>query len=122
MISSLPKVRRQARSHPIGEKWVSWNEASKHLTGVALELTPTPNFERKDERARLRLWTFLRQASGAKHALLQILALSLVLEILVIAGPFYLQLTVDEVIARAMSTCCWCWRLASDWLRRSRSP
>ena len=84
----------------IGEKRVSWNEASKHLTGVALELTPTPDFERKDERARLRLWTFLRQASGAKHALLQILILSLALEILVIAGPFYLQLTVDEVIAR----------------------
>jgi ATP-binding cassette, subfamily B, bacterial CvaB/MchF/RaxB len=83
-----------------GEKFVSWRETSKHLTGVALELTPTPSFERKDERARLKLSTFLRQASGSKHALLQILALSFALEILVIAGPFYLQLTVDEVIAR----------------------
>ncbi len=84
----------------IGEKKVSWSEASKHLTGVALELTPTASFERKDERVRLRLSTFLQQASGAKHALLQILALSLALELLVIAGPFYLQLTVDEVVAR----------------------
>jgi ATP-binding cassette subfamily B protein RaxB len=84
----------------IGEKPVSWGEVSKHLTGVALELTPTESFERKDERARLRLSTFLRQASGAKHALLQILALSFALELLVIAGPFYLQLAVDEVVAR----------------------
>ncbi len=84
----------------LGERPMSWREASNHLTGVALELTPTSNFERKDERARLRLSTFLRQASGAKHALLQLLALSLALELLVIAGPFYLQLTVDEVIAR----------------------
>ena len=83
-----------------GEKRISWNEASKHLTGVALELTPSSDFERKDERSRLGLSTFLRQASGAKHALIQLLALSLVLELLVIAGPFYLQLTVDEVIAR----------------------
>ena len=30
----------------------------------------------------------------------QILALSIVLEILVIAGPFYMQLTIDEVVAR----------------------
>jgi ATP-binding cassette subfamily B protein RaxB len=84
----------------LGEKRVSWGEVSKHLTGVALELTPTESFERKDERARLRLSTFLRQASGAKHALLQILALSFALELLVIAGPFYLQLAVDEVVAR----------------------
>jgi ATP-binding cassette subfamily B protein RaxB len=84
----------------LGEKRVSWNEASKHFTGVALELTPTSGFERKDERSRLGLSTFLRQAGGAKHALVQLLALSLALEILVLAGPFYLQLTVDEVITR----------------------
>jgi ATP-binding cassette subfamily B protein RaxB len=84
----------------VGEKRLSWHEASKHLTGVALELTPTSDFERKEERSRLRLSTFLRQARGAKHALLQLLALSVALELLVIAGPFYLQLTVDEVITR----------------------
>jgi ATP-binding cassette subfamily B protein RaxB len=83
-----------------GEKRMSWKEVSKHLTGVALELTPTSDFERRDERSRLGLSAFLRQASGAKHALIQLLALSLVLELLVIAGPFYLQLTVDEVITR----------------------
>jgi len=84
----------------LGEKRMSWAEACKHLTGVALELTPTSDFERKDERSRLALSTFLKQASGAKHAVLQLLALSLALELLVIAGPFYLQLTVDEVISR----------------------
>ena len=30
-----------------GEKRMSWAEATKHLTGVALELTPTSDFERK---------------------------------------------------------------------------
>ncbi len=83
-----------------GEKRMSWKEASKHFSGVALELTPTTGFTRKDERKRLGLSIFLEQAGGAKGALLQLLVLSLVLEILVIAGPFYLQLTIDEVVAR----------------------
>src|ERR1700716_4120123 len=34
------------------------------------------------------------------HALMQILVLSVVLEISILAAPFYMQLTVDEVIAR----------------------
>jgi ATP-binding cassette, subfamily B, bacterial CvaB/MchF/RaxB len=38
--------------------------------------------------------------SGSSHALVQILIMSVVLELFVIASPFYLQLTVDEVIAR----------------------
>ena len=83
-----------------GEKRLAWNEVANHFTGVALELSPAMGFERRDERSRLSLSTFLRQARGARHALLQLLALSLALEILVIAGPFYLQVTVDEVIAR----------------------
>ena len=42
-------------------------------------------------------WSELR---GSTQALLQILALSLVLELFIICSPLYLQLTVDEVIAR----------------------
>jgi len=100
VLKSVKKKDLVLHDPALGEKRMSWNEASKHLTGIALELTPASDFERKDERTRLRLSTFLRQASGAKHALFQLLALSLALEVLVIAGPFYLQLTVDEVIAR----------------------
>jgi ATP-binding cassette, subfamily B, bacterial CvaB/MchF/RaxB len=75
-------------------------EASKHLTGVAVELSPTEAFESKDERSRLPLRTFWAHIRGGRHALVQILALSFVLEILVIASPFYMQITIDEVIAR----------------------
>jgi hypothetical protein len=84
----------------LGERFFPLNEASKHLTGVALELSPAPGFLPKDERARLPFSTFWRELSGNTHALAQILILSIVLEGFVIASPFYLQLTVDEVIAR----------------------
>jgi hypothetical protein len=70
------------------------------LSGVALELSPTEAFVSKDERSRLPLSTFWGHVRGAPHALVQILALSVVLEILVIASPFYMQLTIDEVITR----------------------
>jgi ATP-binding cassette, subfamily B, bacterial CvaB/MchF/RaxB len=75
-------------------------EASKHLTGVALELSPSEGFLVKDERARLPFSIFWKQMRGNAHALVQILVLSVVLEAFVIVSPFYLQLTVDEVIAR----------------------
>jgi ATP-binding cassette subfamily B protein RaxB len=83
-----------------GERFFPIAEASKHLTGVALEISPTDGFLPKDERARLPFSTFWTQLRGSTHALVQILILSVILEIFVIASPFYLQLTIDEVIAR----------------------
>ena len=83
-----------------GERFFPIAEASKHLSGVALELSPSEGFLPKDERARLPFSTFWTQLRGSTHALVQILILSVVLEAFVIASPFYLQLTIDEVIAR----------------------
>jgi ATP-binding cassette subfamily B protein RaxB len=83
-----------------GKRFFPIAEASKHLTGVALELSPSEGFRPKDERARLPFSTFWTQLRGSRHALVQIFILSAVLEIFVIASPFYLQLTIDEVIAR----------------------
>src|SRR5262245_47436398 len=83
-----------------GERFFPIAEASKHLTGVALELSPSEGFLPKDERARLPFSTFWTQLRGSTHALIQILILSVILETFVIVSPFYLQLTVDEVIAR----------------------
>src|SRR6516165_8652111 len=84
----------------LGRRVFSIAEASKHLTGVALELSPSAGFLSKDERTRLPFSTFWTQLRGTTHALVQIFILSVVLEAFVIASPFYLQLTVDEVIAR----------------------
>jgi ATP-binding cassette, subfamily B, bacterial CvaB/MchF/RaxB len=83
-----------------GERFYKTAEASKHLTGVALELTPAEGFLPKDERARLPFSVFWKQMRGTTHALVQIFVLSILLEGFIIAAPFYLQLAVDEVIAR----------------------
>jgi ATP-binding cassette subfamily B protein RaxB len=74
--------------------------ASKHLTGVALELSPTEGFARRNEKAQLPFRVFWGHLSGMGSPLFQIFALSAVLELIVVAAPFYMQLTVDEVVAR----------------------
>ncbi|MFN9709469.1 MAG: peptidase domain-containing ABC transporter [Burkholderiales bacterium] len=83
-----------------GELLISHQEASQHITGVALELSPSVAFEAKDERAALPLSNFFSQAQGLMNPLSQVFALSVILEVLAISAPFYLQLSVDEVIAR----------------------
>ena len=74
--------------------------ASKHLTGVALELWPAEGFTRKNEKMQLPFRAFWGHLSGMGSPLIQIFALSVILELLVVAAPFYMQLTVDEVVAR----------------------
>jgi ATP-binding cassette, subfamily B, bacterial CvaB/MchF/RaxB len=83
-----------------GEKWFPITEASKHLTGVVLELSRSEEFCCTDQRVRLPFSAFWSGMRGNSHVLTQILVLSVVIEILILAAPFYMQLTVDEVIAR----------------------
>ena len=82
-----------------GERRVPLDEASKHVTGVAVELWPLAGFAAKDERSRLPFSAFFGRMRGTAHALAQIFALSVILEIGLVAAPFYVQLSLDQVIA-----------------------
>jgi ATP-binding cassette, subfamily B, bacterial CvaB/MchF/RaxB len=84
----------------LGVKTYPLSVASKHLTGVALELWPAEGFTRKNEKMQLPFRAFWGHLSGMGSPLFQIFALSVILELLVVAAPFYMQLTVDEVVAR----------------------
>jgi ATP-binding cassette, subfamily B, bacterial CvaB/MchF/RaxB len=81
-----------------GKRVLTMEEASRHFTGVAMELTPTTAFQKKDERERIRSWQLLAVAGGLKGTIAQILLLSFALEVFAIAMPFFLQLTVDRVL------------------------
>ena len=99
-------LKKVTRSHLVlhdpayGVKRISISEAGKHLTGIALELFPVEGFSKIDDRARLKFSSLWPQMRGNSPVLLQVFVLSLVLELLVLASPFYLQLAIDEVIAR----------------------
>lgn len=81
-----------------GERRLSLAELATHFTGVALELTPTTDFVRGDERRKLRLTALLGRVDGAGRAVAMALVLSLVLQVFVLASPFYMQLAVDEAV------------------------
>jgi len=81
-----------------GRRTLTLDEASKHFTGIALELTPTPGFEKTDERRSMKLTDFWSRISGFKRALIQVLVLSVALQIFSLGGPYYMQLVVDEAL------------------------
>jgi ATP-binding cassette subfamily B protein RaxB len=83
-----------------GKLTLTHAEVSEHFTGIALEITPTTQFQRRDERVRLRLGDLWGRMINLKRSLLQIFVLSLIMQMFLLASPFLLQLTVDEVLTK----------------------
>ena len=82
----------------VGRRVLPLDDASRHYTGVAMELQPAAGFERRDEREKITAWQLISAAQGMKGTIAQILALSLVLEVCAVAAPFFVQLVVDRVV------------------------
>ena len=98
----LKKVTRKyiyLNDPSMGPRRVSFAEAGRYFTGVALELTPTPSFAPRDERKPLRMRDLVGRVTGLKRALAQIFVLAAALELFSILSPLFLQLTVDKVLA-----------------------
>ena len=110
-----------------GVRRYSLAEASSHFTGIALELNPTTAFEKKKEIRKLPSTSLWGRVTGMGRALGQALLLSIVLQMFVMASPFYMQLTVDEAVMKGdlglMSALAIgfgllaLFRVAADWVR-----
>jgi ATP-binding cassette, subfamily B, bacterial CvaB/MchF/RaxB len=97
----LVRVRRRRmviHDPAVGRRFVPLQEVDKRFTGVVLEAWPTEGFERKTERARVRVWELLRRTHGFAGAATQVLIMSLVLEVISITIPLGFQLVLDEVV------------------------
>ncbi|MCG7536136.1 peptidase domain-containing ABC transporter [Pseudoalteromonas sp. OOF1S-7] len=81
-----------------GEKTFTMAEASKHFTGVALELTPTKSFEKKEKKPSLQFSDFWSRITGLKRSLTLIFLLSILLQVFTLAAPYYIQLVIDDVV------------------------
>jgi len=84
-----------------GERKLPLDEVSKHFTGVALELTPSPDFEKKSRVDKVRLGDLWSRLSGFKPFLLQVFLLTLLLQGIGLISPLASQLVIDDVIGRA---------------------
>ena len=82
----------------VGRRNVPMQEVNKRFTGIVLEGWPTESFERKTERARVRIWDLLRRTDGFAAVAAQVLTMSLVLEVIGLAIPIGFQLVLDDVV------------------------
>lgn len=84
-----------------GIKKLSYEEASKHFSGVALELTPGVEFKKQNKPASVSISQLTGSIAGLWPSLIQILLLSIALQVFVLLGPFFMQWVVDQALVSA---------------------
>jgi ATP-binding cassette, subfamily B, bacterial CvaB/MchF/RaxB len=82
----------------VGIRRVNMAQVSEKFTGVAMELWPEPGFEPRKEATRISLSQLIGRVRGFLPSLTQVLMLSVMLEVLGLAGPLLMQWIVDHVV------------------------
>lgn len=72
-------------------------EISRHFTGVALDLLKSETFKPKIDRRDLRISQLWSSMSGFWQTIRQLILLSMVLQFVALAAPFFLQISIDTV-------------------------
>lgn len=86
-----------------GQRILTTKEISNHFTGVALEVWADSDFEKKEDKASIRLFKLIGEIKGLYGSLGQILILALVLEVFALTSPFFMQWVIDHAIVSADS-------------------
>ena len=84
-----------------GIRDVPMDEVSRHFTGVALELMPSAAFKRIEEKQSISMFTLVGSVFGIRSAFVQVLVLSIALELFGILSPLYMQWVMDQVLVSA---------------------
>lgn len=72
-------------------------EVSRSWTGVALDLQRAENFKPKIEQRQLNITQLWSKITGFWSTIRQVVLLSLVMQLVVLATPFFLQISIDTV-------------------------
>ncbi len=83
-----------------GKRTLLLAEVSNHFTGVVLELTPTPDFQKKEDKERVRIMDLWSKMTGFIPVILQIIGITVILQVFAVLSPLVNQLVVDEAIAK----------------------
>jgi ATP-binding cassette subfamily B protein RaxB len=81
-----------------GERRMTIQEASSHFTGVALELTPAPEFERIAPRPAIGWRQLVGKLHGLKRSLGQLFIIAAALQVVILVAPLFTQWIVDGAI------------------------
>lgn len=83
-----------------GKVQVPLSEVNTSFTGIALELSPRKEFEKKKVKREIGLRSFWNVSSGLTLTIWKILLLSALLQVFTLAAPYYSQIVIDEVITK----------------------
>jgi len=85
----------------VGERRLGRAELAASFTGIALELAPTPDFQRRRPAPAVAMRQLTGPVRGLWPAFAQVVLLSLALQVFVVLAPFYTQWVVDQVLVSA---------------------
>ncbi len=99
VLKSVKKNLIVVHDPAVGERRVSFAEASTSFTGVALELAPTEEFKEVKSEKRIPISRLVGTIHGLRRSLLQVFGLAIALETFVLVGPLFIQCVTDQVLA-----------------------
>jgi ATP-binding cassette subfamily B protein RaxB len=85
----------------VGVRRLPLAQASRHFTGIALELTPTGGFEPAKAPPRIRVRALLGRLVGVKRSLAHLLSLALAIEVFAMISPLFMAWVVDHALVTA---------------------
>lgn len=101
VLQRVDRRRLVVHDPAVGRRELPLDEAARHFTGVALELTPGAGFEPVAAPPRFTLLSLMGRVRGLRQGLVQLLVLGLALQVCALVSPFFLQWTVDEALVAA---------------------
>ena len=101
VLKSVAKNHIQIHDPGVGLRTLAISEASAHFTGVALEVIPGSCFEEKEERQQFTYRDLIGRATGLGAGLGRVFLLGVVLQIVAMVSPFFMQWIVDEALVSA---------------------
>ena len=81
-----------------GERWAGWQETKSQFSGFAADFVPRAKLERIPPQPRLQFMALLQSFPGLGSAVLQLMCMSILLEIIALLTPYYTQMVMDHVL------------------------
>jgi ATP-binding cassette subfamily B protein RaxB len=101
VLTSVTQNQVEIHDPAVGKRRLSMNEVSKHLTGVALELTPTEKFRTAKPPPRVKISQLFGRFVGLRRTFFYLIGIALVIEFFGLVSPWFMSLIVDEAIVSA---------------------
>lgn len=82
-----------------GKRWLTYDEVSRHFTGVALEFSPTTSFTTNSKPQSISIRNLIGRVHGLPRNLTIIFLMAAALEAFALISPMFNQWIVDEALS-----------------------